>query len=240
MFGWVAAKAAIVFPRDHVSEFAVRTHVAHLRSILLPDSAFALKFPAAAVNELFERRGLDAGARTLALVISSALRPDESGDAHVSLFSHIATDSSNQVWLTQVVIVVQHDEDRPISRQLAQNLGLDLRCVIDDDLDPASCRACTAPVEWSCRVDCTPSSWRCSPVQLRYRSLPRSHSRNTRFSTCWASLHSAFLRGWDPLMPPGCVLRLRANWIGIATPWWPPLPPPRSNWQTSRIVFARS
>ena len=136
LFGWVASRAALVFPRDQVSEAVVRTHVANPRAVLLPDSAFALKFPLAGVNELFEKHGLDRGVQTLALVISSALRPDELPDAHVSLFSHIATRLVESGRVTQVVIVVQHDEDRPISRQLADTLRLDPRCVIDDDLDP--------------------------------------------------------------------------------------------------------
>jgi polysaccharide pyruvyl transferase WcaK-like protein len=136
LFGWLAAKAAMVFPRDHVSESEVRRQVAHPRCILMPDSAFAQKFPAAGIDELFERRGLDPGIATLALVISSALRPDEAGKAHVALFSQIATRLVESGLVTQVVIVVQHDQDRPISHQLARGLQLDARCVIDDDLDP--------------------------------------------------------------------------------------------------------
>jgi polysaccharide pyruvyl transferase WcaK-like protein len=136
LFGRLAAKAAIVFPRDQASESWVRRQVAHPRCILMPDSAFALKLPAAGTDELFERRGLDAGVATLALVISSALRPDEPADAHVALFSHIATRLVESGLVTQVVIVVQHEQDRPISRQLARRLQLDARCVVDDDLDP--------------------------------------------------------------------------------------------------------
>jgi polysaccharide pyruvyl transferase WcaK-like protein len=137
LFGRIAAKAAMVLPRDRVSESEVRRQVAHPRCILMPDSAFALKLPAVGIDELFERRGLDAGVATLALVISSALRPDDSGDAHVTLFSHIATRFVERGLVTQVVIVVQHEQDRPISRQLACRLQLDARCVVDDDLDPS-------------------------------------------------------------------------------------------------------
>ena len=136
LFGWLAAKAAMVFPRDRVSESEVRRQLANPRCILLPDSAFALKLPTGGIDELFERRGLDAGVATLALVISSALRLDESGDAHVALFSQIATRLVEQGLVAQVVIVVQHEQDRPISRQLARRLQLDARCVVDDDLDP--------------------------------------------------------------------------------------------------------
>lgn len=137
LFGWLAAKAAIMFPRDRVSEAEVRIHVANPRCILLPDSAFGLKLPMAGINELFARRGLDAGVATLALVISSALGPDESTDAHVALFSEVATRFVESGLFPQIIIVVQHDEDRPGSYQLARRLRLDARRVIDDDLDPA-------------------------------------------------------------------------------------------------------
>jgi polysaccharide pyruvyl transferase WcaK-like protein len=136
LFGWLATKATMVFPRDTVSEAEVRRQVADPRCILMPDSAFALKLAAVSTTELFEGRGLEAGVATLALVISSALRPDEPGDAHVALFAQIATGLLERGLVTQVVIVVQHDQDRPISHQLARTLQLDARCVIDDDLDP--------------------------------------------------------------------------------------------------------
>jgi polysaccharide pyruvyl transferase WcaK-like protein len=136
LFGRLAAKAAMVFPRDRVSESEVRRQVAYPRCILMPDSAFALKLPAVGINELFERRGLDAGVATLALVISSALRPNEPGDPYVALFSQIATRLAEAGRVVQIVIVVQHDQDRPISRQLARSLQLDERCIVDDDLDP--------------------------------------------------------------------------------------------------------
>jgi polysaccharide pyruvyl transferase WcaK-like protein len=136
LFGRLAAKAAMVFPRDRVSESEVRRQVVHPRCILMPDSAFALKLPAAGISKPFERRGLDAGVATLALVITSTLRPDEIREAHVSLFAQIATRFVGSGLVTQVVIVVQHDEDRPISRQLARRLQLDARYIVDDDLDP--------------------------------------------------------------------------------------------------------
>jgi hypothetical protein len=53
----------------------------------MPDSAFALKLPAVAINEVFARHGLAPDAATLALVISCTLRPDESEDAHVAVFA---------------------------------------------------------------------------------------------------------------------------------------------------------
>ncbi|MES2196795.1 MAG: polysaccharide pyruvyl transferase family protein [Pseudomonadota bacterium] len=136
LFGWLAAKAAVVFPRDKVSEAEFRRQVADPRCIPLPDSAFALKLPAVGMNDLFARHGLDAGVATLVLVISSALGPDESADAHVALFSQVATRLVESGLFPQIVIVVQHDEDSPGSRRLARKLQLDARCVIDEDLDP--------------------------------------------------------------------------------------------------------
>ena len=38
--------------------------------------------------------------------------------------------------IAQVIIVVQHDQDRQISRQLAHSLQLQPQYVVDDDLDP--------------------------------------------------------------------------------------------------------
>ena len=136
LFGRLAANAAMIFPRDRISESVIRTHVAQPRHVLMPDSAFALKLPAAGARELLERRGLDADVATLALVISCALRPDESVEAHVDLFSRIATQLVGRGLMNQIIVVVQHDEDRLISRQLASRLKLDDRCVVDDDLDP--------------------------------------------------------------------------------------------------------
>jgi polysaccharide pyruvyl transferase WcaK-like protein len=136
LFAQLAAKAAMMFPRDRLSEALVRKHVARPRCVLMPDSALVLKLPATGIHELLETHGLDAGAAILALVISSALRSDEPREAHVALFCQIATRLVEAGLVNQVIIVVQHDEDRSISRQLASRLQLDARCVVDDDLDP--------------------------------------------------------------------------------------------------------
>src|ERR1017187_9163938 len=90
LFRRTAAKAAAVFPRDRVSASEVQRRLSHGRSTLLPDSAFAPEISRAGAGELFDRHGLDAIAATLALVISSALRPNEGNDAHVALFVHVA------------------------------------------------------------------------------------------------------------------------------------------------------
>ena len=136
LFGGVAANASLIFPRDQVSQSEVRRRAARPRCILMPDSAFALKLPAVDMNEVFERCGLDASVATLALVISSALPPEHSGDTHIALFSRIAARLVESGLVTQVIIVVQHEEDRTISRRLAHSLQLEARCVVDDDLDP--------------------------------------------------------------------------------------------------------
>jgi polysaccharide pyruvyl transferase WcaK-like protein len=139
LFSWFASKAAKVFPRDRVSEFEVRRQVARVTDdncVLMPDSAFALKFPVTAANAVFEKHGLDPGVATLALVISCTLRADESEDAHVAVFAEIANRLVASGHVGQIIIVVQEDTDRPISRKLARELRLDARFLIDDDLNP--------------------------------------------------------------------------------------------------------
>jgi polysaccharide pyruvyl transferase WcaK-like protein len=136
LFGSSAAKAAAVFPRDRVSASEVQRRLGQVRSILMPDSAFALELSRAGVGELFDRRGLDANAATLALVISSSLRPNERSDAHVALFVHVARRLVESGLVTQIVIVIQSDADRAISLDLARSLQLDPRFLVDDDLNP--------------------------------------------------------------------------------------------------------
>jgi len=136
LFRRIAAKAAAVFPRDHVSASEVQRLEPHDRSILMPDSALVLELPRTGVGELFDRRGLDANATTLALVISSALRPEERSDDHVALFVHVAKTLLESGLVTQIVVVIQSDEDRAISLELARRLQLDPRFLIDDDLCP--------------------------------------------------------------------------------------------------------
>ena len=53
LFHWFAAKATKVFPRDRVSESEVRGRVAPGRCVLMPDSAFVLKLPAAGRQRTF-------------------------------------------------------------------------------------------------------------------------------------------------------------------------------------------
>jgi polysaccharide pyruvyl transferase WcaK-like protein len=136
LFGRNTTGAAVVFPRDRVSTSEVKRRVAHVRCIRKPDSVFALEFSRAGAGELFDRSGLDANAATLALVISSALRPDEPADLHVALFVRVAKRLVESGLVTQIVVVVQCDEDRAISLELARSLQLDPRFVIDDDLCP--------------------------------------------------------------------------------------------------------
>jgi colanic acid/amylovoran biosynthesis protein len=136
IFRRIAAKAAVVFPRERISASEVERLARHDRSILAPDSAFSLELSHAGARALFDQRQLDANASTLALVISSALRSDERSDAHVALFANVAMRLRESGFITQIVIVIQADEDRTISLELARSLQLDPRCVVDDDLSP--------------------------------------------------------------------------------------------------------
>jgi polysaccharide pyruvyl transferase WcaK-like protein len=136
VFRRIAARVAALFPRERVSASEVRKRVTHRRSILMPDSAFSLDFSPAATAEPFDWRGHDANAVMLALVISSALRPDESREAHVALFARVTRRLLESALVTHVVIVIQSDDDRAISLELAHSLQLDQRSLIDDDLSP--------------------------------------------------------------------------------------------------------
>jgi polysaccharide pyruvyl transferase WcaK-like protein len=136
LFGRSTAGAAVVFPRDRVSTSEVQRRTTHVRSILLPDSVFALELSGGGAREVFDGRELDANAATLALVISRALRPDEPANAHVALFAQVARRLVESGLVAQIVIVIQCDEDRAISLALARSLQLDARFLIDDDLSP--------------------------------------------------------------------------------------------------------
>jgi polysaccharide pyruvyl transferase WcaK-like protein len=129
----VFARAAALFPRDRISAHEVEKYPAHR---LMPDSAFALDFPPSRNADLLARRGLDPNAATLALVISSAIRPDERRDDYLSLFATVARRLLDAGLVTQIVIVRQSDEDRAISLDLAQRLKINSRAFIDDDLSP--------------------------------------------------------------------------------------------------------
>jgi polysaccharide pyruvyl transferase WcaK-like protein len=132
----IATNADAVFPRDRTSASEFRGLDAQRRSILLPDSVLALTLSPAAAGNLLDRHGLDVGAPTLALVISSALRANERREAHVALFAHLAKRLVESGVVRQVVVVLQTDEDRAISLDLAHKLELDPRCFLDGDLDP--------------------------------------------------------------------------------------------------------
>lgn len=125
--GKVVAKAAAVFPRDRTSAAEFRD--VQGRSVLLPDSALALTISTG-------MRELDFDPPTLALVISSALRANERREVHIALFAHVAKRLVEEGVVRQIVVVLQTDEDRAISRDLVDLLGLDARFFLDDDLDP--------------------------------------------------------------------------------------------------------
>jgi polysaccharide pyruvyl transferase WcaK-like protein len=132
----MAANTAAVLPRDHTSAAELLGASAPRRSILLPDSALALTVSTAGVADLWERRGVNPGIPTLALAISSALRANERRETHIALFAHLAKRLVASGVVGQVIVVLQTDEDRAISRKLVDCLGLDPRFFVDDDLDP--------------------------------------------------------------------------------------------------------
>ena len=137
LFRRIAAKSAAVFYRDRTSASELRGPDTQSRCMLLPDSALALAVSSmTAAENPWGRRGVDIEAPTLALVISSALRANERREEHVALFAHLARVLLASGVVRQVVVVLQTDEDRAISRDLAQSLALDPRFVLDDDLDP--------------------------------------------------------------------------------------------------------
>lgn len=136
LFRHVASNAAAIFPRDVVSAAEVR-RVPRTRQILLPDSAFSLAMPQEVPSSLLAQRGIDATAPILAIAISSALRPDESREEHVSLFADVGNTLRASGLVKEIVIVVQADEDKAISLELVQALNLDARFLVDDDLSPS-------------------------------------------------------------------------------------------------------
>ena len=140
LFRWCAGKAAAIFPRDRVSASEVPARASG-RAILMPDSAFSLEISRPASEKEFDRRGLDTNAATLALVISSALRHEEGREAHVALLAHVARQLRGSGQFAQIIIVVQCEEDREISLDLARSLQLESRFLIDDHLSPAQLSA---------------------------------------------------------------------------------------------------
>ena len=135
LFRKLATQATTLFPRDAQSAAEVQRRAPHAHSILMPDSAFAL-MPSNRGRTALDARRIDTGIATLALVISSALRPGEPSHDHVMLFTRVARQLIAAGVIEQIVIVRQSDEDWAISTQLARNLQLEPRCLVDDDLDP--------------------------------------------------------------------------------------------------------
>jgi polysaccharide pyruvyl transferase WcaK-like protein len=129
-------RASALFPRDHVSASDVESDSQHARSMLMPDSAFALQLHRADNAEILTRRGLDPSAATLALIISSAIRPEERREDHLALFAAVSKRLIAAGVVTQIIIVRQSDEDRAIGLDLARRLEIDPRFFIDDDLSP--------------------------------------------------------------------------------------------------------
>jgi len=135
VFGRVAS-GAIAIARDAVSLATLQQTIGSARVIGMPDTVFALQNEHRDVRSVLTSRGVDPSQRTAALVISTAVRPEEGLDLHVELFVRAARSLLEAQQVTQIIVVVQAEEDRFASERLAARLGLDTRSVIDDDLDP--------------------------------------------------------------------------------------------------------
>ena len=133
----VLRKTHAVVARDSVTRAAVESVVPESRVLLAPDSAFGLALEAQDMSGIFIRRGLDPAKPTLALVISSALRPDESVESHAALCASAGRSLFSGGLISQILIVVQAEEDRAASGRLAALLGLDATSIVDEDLNPA-------------------------------------------------------------------------------------------------------
>jgi polysaccharide pyruvyl transferase WcaK-like protein len=123
-----------VLARDAVSASEALNVVPPERVALAADVAFSL-VPEAADPSLFTRHGLDPSLPTLALVIGSELRKEEVASSHASVLAAAANALIAEGLISQVMIVVQADEDRAASLRLAALLGPGAR-VVDEDLNP--------------------------------------------------------------------------------------------------------
>ena len=137
LFRSALRKSHAVVARDSITRAEVQRVVPASRVLLAPDSAFGLALERVDMSGIFVRRGLDPALPTLALVIGSTLRPEESAESHAALFASAARTLLDASLVRQVLIVVQAEEDRAASRQLAALLGIETTCIVDDDLDPA-------------------------------------------------------------------------------------------------------
>ncbi len=137
LFRRVLRKTHAVVARDSVTSAEVQKVVPQSRVLLAPDCAFGLALESKDMSALFVRRGLDPAQPTLALVISSALRSDESVESHAALLASAASALLGAELIRQILIVVQAEEDRAASGRLAALLGLRPTSIVDEDLDPA-------------------------------------------------------------------------------------------------------
>ncbi len=135
LFGRIESAAAAVFPRDRVSAAEARL-AGGARQIVLPDSALSLVLPLEVPFRLLAEHGIDPASSILALVISSALRPEETRRSHVLLLAQVAAKLLASGFVNEILVVVQADEDRAISLDLLKTLELDPRYLIAGDLNP--------------------------------------------------------------------------------------------------------
>jgi polysaccharide pyruvyl transferase WcaK-like protein len=137
LFGFLLASARGLIARDEIAvSEVVRRNLGETPVLLMPDTAFALASDDIAVAPSAVCVAGELTGQTLALVISSALRPHESADAHAALFALAATSVRATGTITSIRIVVQANADREISRRLCELLGLSQSDVLDVDWDP--------------------------------------------------------------------------------------------------------
>ncbi|MCU1348289.1 MAG: hypothetical protein JWO56_1319, partial [Acidobacteria bacterium] len=118
LFRRIASDASAV-ARDTVSMATLLDFVPASRVLLAPDTVFAMVDEQTDVTQVFTSRGLDPTRPTLALVVTSTLRREESVAQHVALFAPAVRAMRDAGSVAQVIVVVQAAEDRAASWQLA-------------------------------------------------------------------------------------------------------------------------
>ena len=135
LFRRIAGESALALPRDAISSAQIERIAGRSRRLQLPDSVFGLMLPVVDISHVFSSRGLRQELATLALVVSSELT--ESDGFHVARLANAAMALREAGLIDQILIVVQAERDRDISRLLASLLSASPAIVVDEDLDPA-------------------------------------------------------------------------------------------------------
>jgi colanic acid/amylovoran biosynthesis protein len=135
LFRGIAGGSALALPRDAISSAEFESITGRSDSLRLPDSVFGLRLPVIDMSRVFSSRGLRPELTTLALVVSSELT--ESAGSHAARLANAALALREARVIDQILIVVQAERDRDISRLLANLVGESPAMVVDEDLDPA-------------------------------------------------------------------------------------------------------